>query len=125
MKNIIALLKNPTEIYLDNMNKLKSKNYGIINHGSLSSYINKSDNEPWDIIIPGYTNKIDSNYVYSKDIIGILWLSDGNHKIFINIDYDGFDYKKCINDSKKYMNEYLNINTSLKGYWIEPIMVLN
>jgi hypothetical protein len=120
MKNIISILKNPTEIYLENMNKLKY--YGIINHGSLSDNI---DNKKFDIIIPGYTNKIDSNYVYSKDIIGILWLSDGNHKIFINIDYDGFDYKKCINDSKKYMNEYLNINTSLKGYWIEPIMVLN
>ena len=118
MSDIITLLKNPTKISLKNMNKLKYKHYGIINHGSLS-------NNKFDIIIPGYTKKIDSKYVYSKGIIGILWLSDGNHKIFINIEHNGFDYNKCNDDSKKYINEYLNINTSLSGYWIEPFMVLN
>lgn len=119
MKNIISILKNPTKIYLKNMNKLKYKHYGVINHGTLLN------NNEFDIIIPGYTNKINSTYVYSKDIIGILWVSDGNHKIFINIEHDGFNYNKCNDDSKKFINEYLNIHKSLNGYWIEPIMALN
>jgi hypothetical protein len=124
-KNILNILKKPTEIYLENKNKLKYKNYGIINYGSLSDNINEDDNEQLNIIIPGYANKIVSNHVYSKDVIGILWLSDGNHKIFINIDHDGFDCQKSTNDTNKYINEYLKINQSLNGFWIEPFMLLN
>ena len=60
--------------------------YGVINNGEIIEYINKADNDPWDVVIPGYSRRIKPGNEYiSNDIIGILYLSSGNHKIFMRI----------------------------------------
>jgi len=85
--------------------------YGVINNGEIIEYINKSDNDPWDVVMPGYSRRIKPGNEYiSNDIIGILYLSSGNHKIFMRIEekrYGGYDRRKSERDVKKYCKKYI------------------
>ena len=86
--------------------------YGVINNGEIIEYINKADNDPWDVVIPGYSRRIKPENEYiSNDIIGILYLSTGNHKIFMRIDetrYGDYDSKKSKRDVKRYCKNYID-----------------
>jgi len=85
--------------------------YGVINNGEIIEYINRADNDPWDVVIPGYSRRIKPGNEYiSNDIIGILYLSTGNHKIFMRIKekrYGGYNRGKSERDVKKYCKNYI------------------
>jgi hypothetical protein len=88
--------------------------YGVINNGEIIEYINRADNDPWDVVIPGYSIRIkpDNEYISSfNDIIGIFYLSSGNHKIFMRIEetrYGGYDIKKSKRDVNRYCKNYID-----------------
>ena len=83
----------------------------VINNGEIIEYINRADNDPWDVVIPGYSRRIKPGNEYiSNDIIGILYLSSGNHKIFMRIKERRYgDYnKKSERDVKRYCKNYID-----------------
>ena len=123
IKNLLNFLKNKTVITLEKRDKLKYRTYGVMNQGEFSEYLNPANNKTWKVIIPGYEERFKEKNIIFKSIIGIFWLSNGNHKIFTHVDNNDFDKSRCLLDIKKYIDEYLNIHTNLKGWWIEPIII--
>ena len=110
--NLIKLIKkNGVEIEVEDRGNWKD--YGIFNHAEVLKYINEADGDLWDIVIPGYKRRLKPGNKYvTKKIIGILFLSSGNHKIFMKINekrYGGCDNNKIKRD----------INRFIKNYWKE------
>ena len=116
LKKLLNIFKNKKlEIKIEDRVKLGYSTYGIINQAELLTYINPTDNELWDIIIPGYDYKIRRKNFKTNDTIGICYVEDGNHKIFMKIDHKGFNKKRAINDIKTYLKNYKqNNNLSVK-----------
>ena len=84
--------------------------YGIVNQGEFKNYMNPHDNL-WDVIIPGY------NYIFKpgkqfivRDIIGYIYVPNGNYKIIVDIKKEKFSKKKFIADLNAYLHEYSYIN---------------
>ncbi len=100
------------------------RTYGIDNHAEFIDYMNPHDNCLWDAIIPGYEHRLkpDSRYK-SQKIIGMLLLSDGNHKIAVRVNKPGYDKSKAKKDIKTYVNNYLSSYLARKkhsrGEWVE------
>ena len=85
------------------------RTYGIDNHAEFVDYMNPHDNCLWDAIIPGYNYRMtgDKKYI-TKKIIGMLLLSDGNHKIAVRVHKPGYKKNQAKNDINNYVNDYLS-----------------
>ena len=104
----LLLKNNNFNIQIEDRVGLGYKTYGIKNHGEFKDYMNPHDNCLWDAIIPGYNDVLDKNKIYkTRQILGMLWLSDGNHKIAIKIGRNGYDKKKAQKDINTYVTNYL------------------
>ena len=57
------------------------------------------------------------NKFKTNNIIGIYLIEDGNHKIFMKIEHQGFQNNRAKRDIKKYITNYKKIN-NLSGKWI-------
>ena len=109
LTNLMKLFsKGPLHIKMEHRIKLGYYTYGIINQGELPKYINTSDQDKWDVIIPGYSYKIRKENFHSNDIIGIYLLKNGNHKIFMRISHPGFDSNRSKKDIQTYLENYYN-----------------
>ena len=89
-----------------------------------TDYMNPHDNCLWDAIIPGYNEVINKNNKYiTKKVIGVLRLSNGNHKIAVRIGRPGYNAIKAKKDIKKYVKKYLkdfyNNYHNVRGEWIQ------
>ena len=85
------------------------------NYGELPQFMNKADNCPWDVIVPGYVS-LDYNKKYLfKNLIGIYTLPNGNHKLIIDVysDHKRHPYK-IKGHVQEFKNNYEN-HTKLKG----------
>jgi inorganic pyrophosphatase len=99
--------------------------FGVKNYGEIrnikninETYINKADGDPFDVFVPGYNRKLKLDTSYKvKNILGIFWLKNGNHKIAVGLYVPGFDYNTAIQQIKSYCTKY---STTLKkeGWWI-------
>ena len=119
LNKLLNIFKNKKlEIQIEDRIKLGFKTYGIINQAELLTHINPADNELWDIIIPGYDYKIIKKHFKTNDIIGLCYVGDGNHKIFMKIDHKGFNENRSINDINNYLINYKKIN-NLPVKWEE------
>ena len=96
-----------------------TKNYGEIrNLGEIQDMINPADNDPWDVFAPGYNFKLKYNRRYKiKDIIGVLFLKNGNHKIAVRINVPGFNEKRALEEIEVYCSTYMR-KVKKKGEWI-------
>ena len=80
--------------------------------------MNPHDNCLWDAIIPGYKKSLKGGTKYKTDsIIGIYYLENGNHKIAIKINENGYDKNKSRRDLQRYIKNYKK-NIPVKGEWI-------
>tara|TARA_B100002051_G_C16640899_1_gene588568 strand:+ start:91 stop:531 length:441 start_codon:yes stop_codon:yes gene_type:complete len=95
------------------------KNYGEIrNVGKKQYMINQADNDPWDVFAPGYHYKLQLRKRYKiKDIIGLLFLENGNHKLGVRVYAPYFDKDLACQDIKTYIEEYVHL-TGKRGWWI-------
>ena len=107
---IKRIYQKPVKIIIEHRVKNSQQTYGIVNHYEIEGYKNPADGDFWDVVIPGYSKKIRKQSFYTNDIIGILILKDGNHKIFMRIPYDGYNHNKSLKDISKYCKEYNKIN---------------
>lgn len=96
-----------------------TKNYGDIrNIGKKQYMINPSDNDPWDVFAPGYNFKLTYGKRYKiKDVIGVLFLENGNHKIAIKVNVPGFDEERALKEIKLYCTTYMK-KVKKKGEWV-------
>lgn len=96
-----------------------TKNYGDIrNTGDTQYMINPADNDPWDVFAPGYNFKLKLKRRYRiKDVIGVLFLKNGNHKIAIRVNVPGFDEERALKEIELYCTTYME-KVRKKGEWI-------
>lgn len=109
-KMMKRIFRNPVKIIIEHRIKNNQQTYGIINQYEIEGYINPADGDFWDVVIPGYSHKIRTAEFYTNDIIGIFILESGNHKIFMKINYPGYNSQKSRRDIIKYCKEYTQIN---------------
>ena len=118
-KDLLKLLKTKKlKIIIEKRKEKGLYMYGARNHAEFISYINESDYDPWDIIIPGYSiNLPKDRYFMSNDIIAIYELPNNNHKFFMRINYPDYNEEKALKDIKSYVDSYEkthNFNKSTK-----------
>ena len=103
--------------------------YGVENYGEVLGHRNSADGDLWDVFAPGYEKLERSPVNFGvESIIGMLKLSDGNHKIAVKLkgklrhnkakaktEIDNFcnGYLKAANKKRKKKNK-----KSLKGSWL-------
>jgi inorganic pyrophosphatase len=81
------------------------KMFTIENVGEVPGLWNRADGDPWDVMICG-TKKLDTEKEYTVEFIeGILFMSNGNHKIFISVNEE-----ECEDENKKndQINDYIS-----------------
>jgi hypothetical protein len=107
-KNFFRLLhKQNFIVEIEDRVKLGYNTYGMNNHAEFIKYLNPHDNCLWDAIIPGYRKKLKGGGRYNTtDIIGVYYLANGNHKIAVKIDKDGYDSNKSKKDIVRYIKSY-------------------
>jgi len=90
--------------------------FGTKNYGEIPGFINPSDRDAWDIIVPGY-RQLPTNVTYIFDkLIGVFMLPNGNHKLIIDIK-DNNQYKEnrnIIDEMRMYQRKYQEF-TKLRG----------
>lgn len=82
--------------------------FGVNNYGDIQNTLNIADNDPWDVVVTGYKPlKLYQKYKITS-IEGILYLKNGNHKLFVNIDCEEErkSLKNCINEMFIYRRLY-------------------
>ena len=109
--NMITKKKKGYKLVIENRIKLGYKTYGIINHAEFIDYMNPHDNCLWDAIIPGYDYLISDKKTYIvKDILGYVYIPNGNHKIIVDLGLDNFNSQKFMDDLNTYLNKYTYLN---------------
>lgn len=65
--------------------------FGLLNYGEIPGYYNRADKDPWDVFAPGYKRRLECKAYQVTRVLGVLWMSNGNHKIAVRVDAPGFD----------------------------------
>ena len=85
----------------------------INNYGEIPTYINKSDDAPWDIIVPGYPKLEVKDTYRAKSLDGIIMMPNGNHKLIIDI-FTDINRRNINSDIINYRDLYYS-NTGTYG----------
>mgnify|MGYP006139754379 CR=1 FL=1 len=81
--------------------------FGTLNYGEIPGTLNSADGDPWDVFAPGYSYSLRTGKEYKPiGILGIFYLSNGNHKIAVRLSIPGFDKIKAMNEIKRYCKRY-------------------
>ena len=104
--NLGYTLRHAREIvFEDRPQKYK---FGTKNYGDIPGFLNAADGDPWDIFAPGYTKSLSLDKKYKiKDIMGVLLLKNGNHKIAIRLYVPNYDPIKAVAEIKRYCARYV------------------
>ncbi len=87
----------------------------INNYGELPQFINKVDNDPWDVIVPGYEPLNPNKRYRFKELLGVYALPNGNHKLILDVYTNNkIDLSSVDRDVKRFQKKYEN-HTKLKG----------
>ncbi len=100
-------------------NRSEGNLFGIKNYGEIPGLLNSSDGDAWDIVCPGYTNRLPFKTEYKvKEILGYLHLDNGNHKTFVRLveEGGGFDEKLMYSQLTTYVCRYPK-SVDTKGRW--------
>ena len=115
---IVSSVQNAVEIVRNGSIFLEKRHYrymfGTRNYGEMRSIINPADGDPWDVFAPGYKVRLETDVpLLVKNVIGVLILDNGNHKIAVLLHEEGFDWDSCIEEIDRYSNLYCK----KKGKW--------
>ena len=92
--------------------------FGTKDYGEIIGLRNPADGDRWDIFIPGYNCKLEiGKEIKIIKIIGFLYLNNGNHKIAIRINKNGFNKQACESEISEYTQTYLSKNRKL-GFFV-------
>ena len=102
----------------ENRLKMGYKTYEIINHAELVNIINPADDDPWDVVIPGYGYSLCLHKKFKiKEVMKVLFVEGGNHKIFVRVNVPGYQEDLAEQQMKKFKREYERLN-ALKTHWV-------
>ena len=108
---LTTMLRNiksrPLIIKLDS---LPHKKLWIPNYGELVGFKNHSDGDCWDVLVPGYPQLNRQDTYYSKELLGIYYLPNENHKLIIDIFHE--EHKR----SKQWINEVIGYQKKYEKY---------
>ena len=109
---IIKKNRKGYKIVIEDRIKLGYNTYGIVNHGEFINYMNPHDNCLWDAIIPGYNYQMSGNKEFTiKNILGYVYIPNGNHKIIIDLELDNFNTTQFMEDIRVFLSEYSRLNS--------------
>ena len=104
-------------------NRSESHLYGVKNYGDCPGLWNKSDGDPWDVVVPGYEKRLPFKTPFKvTGVIGALFMKNGNHKTFVKIAEEGFDGDRCSKDIQMYVEKYPK-GVDVQGYWKSDLVV--
>ena len=105
-------------IVFENRLKMGYRTYEIINHAELVNIINPADDDPWDVVIPGYGCSLCLHKKFKiKEVMKILFVEGGNHKIFVRVNVPGYQEDLAEQQMKKFKRQYERLN-ALKTHWV-------
>lgn len=107
------------------LDKLPHKKLWIPNYGEFISFKNQADGDNWDVLIPGYP-KLNTDLSYSsKNLLGVYYLPDENHKLIIDIFHEDYNRSEnWVDDVVKYQKSYEKKN-KIKGELLLNICYFN
>jgi inorganic pyrophosphatase len=114
MKHIVDSIQN----FKDNntifckLEKRKPKYmFGTNNYGEIIDTLNTADNDPWDIILPGYPPLNIYNTYCITAFEGAIVMPNGNHKLIVNVKTDV--QRKPLSDRKIEIYRYRNLYSKI------------
>jgi len=104
------MLRNEIYVNID-----KTRGNFINNYGQIPHYINKSDSDPWNVIVPGYRPLNKHKKYRIKELLGVYTVPTGNHKLIIDVHARANrDISTIHRDVTRFQKKYEN-HTKLKG----------
>lgn len=115
--NIHTLLKILPTLFCVFEYRPRKYMFGLNNYGDIPKMINKADGDPWDVFAPGQ-KKMDIGKKYKiKKCLGILFLSDGNHKIAVDVT-GNVDTQKALDEIDVYVKLYCDY-VEITGHFVQ------
>ena len=104
------MMRNEIYVTID-----KTRRKFINNYGEIPQYVNKSDSDPWDVIVPGYRPLSHDKKYRIKELLGVYTVPSGNHKLIIDVHTGANrDILTIDRDVSRFQKKYEN-HTRLKG----------
>lgn len=83
------------------------------NYGEIPTLINSSDGAPWDVIVPGYPKLSVKDTYRARQVNGVIFMPNGNHKLIIDI-FTDLQRENISNDIITFRDLY-HVNTGEYG----------
>lgn len=82
--------------------------FGCLNYGEVAeNWHNAADGDRWDVFAPGYEAPLPTNTLYTvREVLGILKLENGNHKIAVRIATPGYRADRADREVGCFAQEY-------------------
>lgn len=86
----------------------KRYKFGCVNYGEVvPNWYNPADGDKYDVVAPEYDHTLPIKTAFQvTSVLGILWLSNGNHKIFVKIDHPGYQHARAMEEIHRFSHEY-------------------
>ena len=93
--------------------------FGTLNYGEIKGWYNKSDGDCWDVFVPGMKRHLPLNTPMKiNNILGVLFLENGNHKIAIQVYHPNYDVNAAKEEITRYSQKYTG-NMHKLGCWMD------
>lgn len=94
--------------------------FGCNNYGEVwGDLYNPADGDRYDVFAPGYETRLSTGVPYAvREILGVLELDNGNHKIAVRLDVPGYDAARARAEINRYCLEYTR-RMKRHGVWHE------
>lgn len=92
--------------------------FGLRNYGEFPhSGRNRADGDCFDGFCPGYATSLPTGRPYRvTGVLGVLWMSNGNHKIAVRVDQPGYSARRAEREIRRYATRYTDA-MQLAGRW--------
>lgn len=112
---VLGVLSKGTTVHLQRRHHRYM--FGCLNYGEVTGFINGADGDPWDVFAPGYEEMLPDGDYTSCGVIGVLLVSNGNHKIAVRINQPGYKARRGAAEQRRYSRTYLG-RMKLQGNWL-------
>lgn len=112
-----TVLQNLAHANVKLQHRPKKWMFGTLNYGEVEpNWFNRADGDRWDIFAPGYESTLPAGSYRCTSVLGVVILSNGNHKIAVRIDHPGYSHTRSQVEVRKYMQQYCT-RMRLSGSW--------
>ena len=99
--------------------------FGTLNYGEITGWYNSADGDCWDVFVPGMKRRLPlKTPMKVKEILGVLFLENGNHKLAVQVYYPNFDNDAAEQEITQYSKIYTQKMNKL-GFWMDLETIKN